>query len=40
MLYAGGDVPEIITNVPDEITILNSNYKVANTVQDGKIVLN
>ena len=30
---------KIITNRPQEITIYNSQYRIANTVQDGRIVL-
>lgn len=31
---------KIITNRPQEITILNTQYRIANTVEDGRIVLN
>ncbi|MGN1061329.1 MAG: FAD:protein FMN transferase, partial [Candidatus Coproplasma sp.] len=31
---------EIITNVPDKIKITSQGYKIVNTVQDGKIILN
>lgn len=30
----------IITNRPQDITIINEQYRIANTVQDGRIVLN
>lgn len=39
MLFVSGNGGEIITNCPDEITVTNTAYKIANTVEDGKIVL-
>ncbi|MGN0805164.1 MAG: FAD:protein FMN transferase [Candidatus Coproplasma sp.] len=40
MLVFTEGVGEIICNRPDEIEITNSQYVLANTVEDGKIVLN
>lgn len=40
LLWFDGGVGKIITNVPEEITVLNGSYQLANTVQDGKIILN
>ena len=40
MLVFEGEEGKIITNCLDELTIRNSAYPIANTVVDGKIVLN
>lgn len=38
MLCFNGDVGEVITNCLGDITLLNTNYRIANTVENGKIV--
>ena len=40
MLIFEDGVGKVITNCPDEINITNESYTLANTVEDGKIVLN
>lgn len=40
MLVFEGEDGKIITNCPDDLTVRNSAYPIANTVVDGKIVLN
>ena len=40
MLIFEDGVGKVITNCPDEIKITNESYALANTVADGKIVLN
>jgi thiamine biosynthesis lipoprotein len=40
LLYKDGDEYKIISNKPDDFTILYDGYKLANKVENGKIVLN
>ncbi|MDE7301443.1 MAG: FAD:protein FMN transferase, partial [Clostridia bacterium] len=40
MLFIGDDGGKIITNRPQKITVDNPDYVLANTVLDGKIILN